>query len=129
MKMVKASILNLNSPENMNRGIIGGPPQVLKDSPFYSEQIQIGYVRNVQKGILDKEPEHYHTTPIEEFYLVLKGTLKAKVENDIITIESMQILVVPPKTRHKIVSHSHRIQYFTIRAPISTEKTKRETDS
>jgi hypothetical protein len=74
--MVKASILNLRSSENVNRWIIGGPPEVLKDSPFYSEQIQIAYVKNIQKGILDKEPEHYHTPPIEEFYFVMKGTLK-----------------------------------------------------
>jgi len=124
--MVKLSILNLNSPENANRWIIGGPPQVLKDSPFYSEQIQIAHVKNIRKGILDKEPEHYHTSPIEEFYLVLKGTLRLKVENNIIAIKSMQILVVPPKTRHKIVGHSQRIQWFTIRAPFSTEETKNE---
>jgi mannose-6-phosphate isomerase-like protein (cupin superfamily) len=127
--MVKLCILNLDSPENVNRWIIGSPPQVLKDSPFHSEQIQIAYVKNIQKGILDREPEHYHTSPIEEFYFVLKGTLKVKVEKDIITIKSMQILVVPPKTRHKIVSHSQRLQYFTIRAPISTEKTKKKQNS
>jgi mannose-6-phosphate isomerase-like protein (cupin superfamily) len=125
--MVKASILDLNHPENMNRWIIGGPPGVPKDSSFYSEQIQIAYVRNIKKGILDKEPEHYHIPPIEEFYFVMNGTLRVKVENKIIIVKSMQILAVPPKTRHKIVSHSLRLQYFTIRAPISTDKTKIET--
>jgi mannose-6-phosphate isomerase-like protein (cupin superfamily) len=124
--MVKVAILNLKDPENMNRWIIGGPPQVPKDSSFYSEQIQIAYVKNIQKGILTKEPEHYHTSPIEEFYLVLKGTLKVKVENDIITIKPMQILAIPPEIHHKIVNHSQKLQYFTIRAPISTEKTKVE---
>jgi mannose-6-phosphate isomerase-like protein (cupin superfamily) len=124
--MVKVAILNLKNPENMNRWIIGGPPQVPKDSPFYSEQIQIAYVKNVQKGILNKEPKHYHTSPIEEFYAVLRGTLKVKVENDVITIKPMQILAIPPKTHHKIVNHSQRLQYFTIRAPISTAKTKVE---
>jgi mannose-6-phosphate isomerase-like protein (cupin superfamily) len=126
MKMVKASILNLNSPENMNRWIIGGPPQVAEDSSFYSEQIQVAYVRDIQKGILDKEPEHYHASPIEEFYLVLKGALKVKVENDVIIVKPMQILAIPPKTRHRIVNHSHKLQYFTIRAPFSTKETKIE---
>jgi mannose-6-phosphate isomerase-like protein (cupin superfamily) len=126
MKMVKVSILNLNSPENMNRWIIGGPPQVPEDSSSYSEQIQVAYVKNIQKGILDKEPEHYHTSPIEEFYLVLRGMLKVKVEDDVITVKPMQILAIPPKTRHKIVNHSQKLQYFTIRAPFSTEKTKIE---
>jgi mannose-6-phosphate isomerase-like protein (cupin superfamily) len=124
--MVKAAILNLKEPGNMNRWIIGGPPQVPENSPFSSEQIQIAYVRNIQKGILIKEPEHYHTYPIEEFYLVLKGTLRVKVEKDTITIRPMQILAIPPETRHRIVNHSQQLQYFTIRAPISTEKTKVE---
>ncbi|NWG11078.1 cupin domain-containing protein [Candidatus Bathyarchaeota archaeon] len=124
--MVKVEVLNLNKPENINRWIVGGPPQVPEDSPFYSTQIQIAYVKNIQEGVLDKEPEHYHTSPIEEFYLVLKGTLKVKVENTIITIKPMQILAIPPKKRHKIVNHSQYLQYFTIRAPISTEKTKIE---
>ena len=124
--MVKVAILNLKDPENINSWIIGGPPQVPKDSPSYSEQIQIAHVKNIQKGILNKEPEHYHTSPIEEFYLVLKGALKVKVENDVITIKPMQILAIPPETHHKIVNHSQHLQYFTIRAPISTEKTKVE---
>jgi mannose-6-phosphate isomerase-like protein (cupin superfamily) len=124
--VVKTAILNLKDPKNMNRWIIGGPPQVPKDSPFHSEQIQIAYVKNIPKDILTKEPEHYHTSHIEEFYLVLKGTLEVKVENDIMTIKPTQILAIPPGTRHKIVNHSQQLQYFTIRAPISTEKTKVE---
>lgn len=124
--MVDVAILNLMNPENINRWIIGGPPQVPKDSQFYSEQIQIAYVKNIKEGILNKEPEHYHTSPIEEFYLVLKGILRMRVENDIITVKPMQILAMPPKTRHKIINHSQHLEYFTIRAPVSTEKTKIE---
>jgi mannose-6-phosphate isomerase-like protein (cupin superfamily) len=124
--MVEIAILNLMKPENINRWIIGGPPQVPEDSPFRSKQIQIAYVKNIEEGILNREPEHYHTPPIEEFYLVLKGTLKVRVENDTITVKPMQILAIPPRTRHKIINHSRRLEYFTIRAPISTEKTKIE---
>jgi len=125
--MVKSAVLNLNDPNNINRWIIGSPPQVSTSSPFYSEQIQIAHVKNIQKGFLDKEPEHHHTPPIEEFYLVLKGTLKIKVEDETITLKPMQILAIPPKKRHKIIDHSLLLQYLTIRAPISTEKTKIET--
>jgi mannose-6-phosphate isomerase-like protein (cupin superfamily) len=125
--MVKLTVLNLKDPENINRWIVGGPPQVSKTSLSHSEQIQIAYVNNIQKGILNKEPEHYHTKPIEEFYLVIKGTLKLKVENKTITLKPMQILAIPPETSHKIINHSPKLQYFTIRAPFSTEKTKIET--
>jgi len=126
--MVKVAVLDLNDPENMNRWIIGGPPKVLVSSPFSSEQIQIAYVKNVKKGFLDKEPEHYHTPPIEEFYLVLEGILKVKVEDEVITLKSMQILAVPPKKSHKILDHSRRIRFFTIRTPISTQRTKIKTE-
>jgi mannose-6-phosphate isomerase-like protein (cupin superfamily) len=125
--MVKTAVLDLKDPRNMNRWIVGGPPQVPEASPFYSEQIQIAHVRNIEKGSLDKEPEHYHTSPIEEFYLVLRGTLKVRIEKEVVAIKPMQMLAIPPRTRHKIVNHSKKLHYFTIRAPISTEKTKIET--
>jgi mannose-6-phosphate isomerase-like protein (cupin superfamily) len=125
--MVKVAILDLNDPKNCNRWIIGLPKEVPEGSPFYSEQIQIAYVKNLEKGIIEKEPEHYHTPPIEEFYLVLKGTLKVKVEDNTIVLKSKQILAIPPNKRHKILDYSLPIQFFTIRAPISTEKTKIKT--
>lgn len=125
--MVKVAVLDLNNPENMNRWIIGGPPQVLESSPFSSEQTQVAYVKNIENGFLDKDPEHYHLPPIEEFYLVLEGILKVKVEDEVITLKSMQILAIPPKKRHRILDHSRRLQYF-IRTPISTERTKIKTE-
>jgi len=125
--MVKVALLELKDPKNRNRWIIGTPTQVPKSSPFYSKQIQIAYVKNPEKGIIEKEPEHYHTPPIEEFYLILQGALKVKVEDNIIVLKSKQILAIPPNKRHKILDYSLPLQFFTIRAPISTEKTKIET--
>ncbi|MDH5793768.1 MAG: cupin domain-containing protein [Candidatus Bathyarchaeota archaeon] len=122
--MVKVAVLDLNDPKNWNHWIIGTPTEVPESSPFYSEQIQIAHVKNLEKGILEKEPEHYHSPPIEEFYLVLRGILKVKVEDNIIVLKPKQILAIPPNKRHKILNYSLPIQFFTIRAPISTEKTK-----
>jgi mannose-6-phosphate isomerase-like protein (cupin superfamily) len=122
--MVKVAILNLKDPENMNRWIIGGPPQVPKDSQFYSQQIQIAYVKNVQRGIITKEPEHYHMSPIEEFYLVLKGTLKVKVENDIITIKPIQILAIPPK--HATKSSTTHNGYNTLLYALQSRQKKQK---
>jgi mannose-6-phosphate isomerase-like protein (cupin superfamily) len=125
--MVKVAVLDLNDPKNWNHWIIGTPTEVPESSPFYSEQIQIAHVKNLEKGILEKEPEHYHSPPIEEFYLVLQGILKVKVEDNIIVLKPKQILAIPPNKRHKILNYSLPIQFFTIRAPISTEKTKIKT--
>jgi mannose-6-phosphate isomerase-like protein (cupin superfamily) len=125
--MVKVAVLDLNDPKNWNHWIIGTPTEVPESSPFYSEQIQIAHVKNPEKGILEKEPEHYHLLPIEEFYLVLQGILKVKVEDNIIVVKPKQILAIPPNKRHRILNYSLPIQFFTIRAPISTEKTKIKT--
>jgi len=122
--MVKIALLNLEAPKNRNRWIIGTPEDIPKTSPFYSEQIQIAYVKNPRKGLLEKGEEHSHKPPIEEYYLVLEGTLTVKVEDKEITIKPNQILTIPPKKRHKITNYTLPLRCFTIRAPISTQKTK-----
>jgi mannose-6-phosphate isomerase-like protein (cupin superfamily) len=122
--MVKIALLNLEEPKNRNRWIIGTPEDIPKTSPFYSEQIQIAYVKNPQRGLLEKGEEHSHTSPIEEYYLVLEGTLTVKVEDKEITIKPNQILAIPPEKCHKITNFTLPLRCFTIRAPISTQKTK-----
>jgi mannose-6-phosphate isomerase-like protein (cupin superfamily) len=126
-KMASATVLNLSDPNTWNRWIVGTPEDVPESSPFYSEQIQIAFVKNPEKGLLEKGTEHSHNSPIEEYYLVFEGTLEVKVENEIFILEPMRILKVPPMKRHKIINYSLPLQYFTIRAPISTHQTKSST--
>ena len=125
--MVKVAVLDLNDPKNRNRWIVGTPNQVPKSSPFYSEQIQIAYVNNPEREwFFNMQKEHLHTPPIEEYYLVLRGTLKVKVEDTVIVLKPMQLLTVPPNKRHTIIDYSSPLQYFLIRNSISGEKTKVE---
>ena len=123
-KMVSVAVLDLSKPDAWNRWIIGTPEDVPESSPFFSEQIQIAFVNNPQKGVLEKETEHSHAPPIEEYYLVLEGTLKIEVESEVVTLKPMQILKVPPMKRHKITHYSLPVRWFIIRAPISTLQTK-----
>jgi mannose-6-phosphate isomerase-like protein (cupin superfamily) len=122
--MVSVAVLNLNDPNTWNRWIVGTPEDVSESSPFYSEQIQIAFVNNPERGLLEKGKEHCHKPPIEEYYLVLEGTLKVKVQKETFTLMPMQILKVPPMKRHKIIDYSIPIRFFTIRAPISMRETK-----
>jgi mannose-6-phosphate isomerase-like protein (cupin superfamily) len=123
--MVRVAVLDLEDPQKWNKWIIGTPEDVPKSSPFYSEQLQIKYNKNPDKeGFLEEEEEHWHSSPIEEFYFVLQGTLEVKVEDDVVNLGSMQILSVPPNKSHMVIDYSLPIQFFTIRAPISGEKTK-----
>jgi len=123
--MVKAVALDFKDPKEWNRWIVGMPKDVPQCSPFYSEQIQIAYVNNPNREeFLKMQVEHYHTSPIEEYFLVLQGNLKVKVSNNIINLKSMQLLGIPPNERHTILDYTEPLRYFLIRAPISTEKTK-----
>ena len=125
--MVEVAVLDLNVPKNRNRWIVGTPNDVSKSSPFYSEQMQIAYVNNPEREWFFKmQKEHWHTPPIEEYYLVLQGTLKVKVEDSVIVLKPMQLLVVPPNKCHTITDFSSPLQYFLIRNSISGEKTKVE---
>jgi len=125
--MVKTSVLDLNDPKKRNRWIIGTPPQVTKSSPFYSNQIQIAHVKNHNtKASLEKEEEHSHTPPIEEYYFVLQGTLKIKADTTLINLKPMQILPIPPNIRHRVLDCSLPSEYLVIRAPISNEKNKNQ---
>lgn len=65
------------------------------------------------------QKEHWHTPPIEEYYLVLRGTLKVKVEDSVFVLKPMQLLAVPPNKRHTIIDYSPPLQYFLIRNTIS----------
>ena len=123
--LVKIAVLDLNDAKNRNRWIIGTPSDVPKSSPFFSEQMQIAYVDNPEREWFFKmQKEHWHTSPIEEYYLVLRGTLKVKVEDAVIVLKPMQLLVVPPKKRHTIIDFSSPLRYFLIRNSIPGEKSK-----
>ena len=126
--MVEVAVLDFNDPKNRNRWIVGTPKDVPKSSPFYSEQIQIAYVDTPDREWFFKmQKEHWHTPPIEEYYLVLRGTLKVKVEDTVIVLKPMQLLTVPPNKRHMIIDYSSPLQYFLIRNAIPGEKTKVES--
>lgn len=125
--MVKIGVLDLNDPKKWNRWIVGTPEDVPKTSRFYSEQIQIAYVNNPEREwFLRMQKEHWHTPPIEEYFLVLQGTLKVKVEDTVIVLKPKQLLAVPPNKSHTIIDYSPPLQYFLIRSPISSEETKVE---
>jgi mannose-6-phosphate isomerase-like protein (cupin superfamily) len=126
--MVKVAVLDLKDPKRWNRWVIGTPEEVPKTSPFYSDQLQIRYNKSLEKeDTLQDEVEHWHTPPIEEFYLVLQGTLKVEMEGDVIEIGPMQILAVPPNKRHRVVDQSFPSESLVFRAPISSRRTKVET--
>lgn len=117
--------MDLQDPNNLNRWIVGTPPDISKTSDFHSDQIQIAYVNNPERErFASFQVEHWHTPPIEEYILVIQGTVKIRIGDEIIIIEPLQLLKIPPKIPHKILDYTSPLQYFLIRTPISTEKTK-----
>ena len=117
--------MDLQNPENLNRWIVDTPPDVSRMSGFHSNQIQIAYVSNPERErFASFQVEHWHTPPIEEYILVLQGAVKIRIGDEITTIEPMQLLKIPSKIPHKILDFTPPLQYFLIRTPISTERTK-----
>lgn len=123
--MVRTRILDLNHATRQNRWVIGTPPEVPKNSAFSSRAIQVNYQRRPGREALKREETHLHTKPIEEFYFVLNGTLDVEVGAKTFAVRRLQVLCVPPGRYHKVVDFSDDSEYLVIRAPISTEKTRK----
>lgn len=45
-------------------------------------------------------PLNYHHAPIEEYYVVLEGTLDVQLDEELVTAERGTILYLPPGTAH-----------------------------
>jgi mannose-6-phosphate isomerase-like protein (cupin superfamily) len=125
--LVRTAIIDLNLATEQNRWIIGTPPAVPEDSRLASKVIQVNYqMRPVKEELLKNEKRHSHPEPIEEFYLVLKGTLDVEVEAEVLTVGERQILCVPPDKCHRVIDLSDDTEFFVFRTPISTNETKKE---
>lgn len=125
--MVRTAVLDLDLATEQNHWIIGIPPAVPEDSRFASTVIQVNYQkRPAKKELLKNEKRHSHPEPIEEFYLVLKGTLDVEVEEESFTVGERQILCVPPDKCHRVVDLSDDAEFLVFRTPISTDHTKKE---
>lgn len=123
--MVEVALIKLDDPEKWNRWIIGTPPDVSKNSLFYSEHIQVNHTKNPdRKKFLDKEEEHSHKSPIEEIYFVLEGSLEVEIEDKVVIVNPREILTVPPEKRHKIKGFSAEVEFLVIRVPTSSNETK-----
>ena len=126
--MVKVAVLDLTDSTKWNHWVIGTPDEVPKSSPFYSEQLQVRYNKSIEnEDMLQNEVEHSHTPPIEEYYFVLQGMLRVKVEDEVIDVKPMRILAVPPNEPHRVVYQSSPAEFLVFRAPISSGKTKIES--
>lgn len=125
MKLVRTRILDLNRATQQNRWVIGTPPAVPENSAFSSKAIQVSYQRRPGREILRREETHLHTRPVEEFYLVLNGTLDVEMGAKTFTVRRLQMLCVPPGKYHRMVDFSADSEFLVIRAPVSTEKTRK----
>ena len=122
--MVSVSCLELRNSQLVNTWVIGTPPAV-SDSKRFSTQIQIKYNSSKEKPI-DRSGEtyHRHIGSIEEYYLVLEGSLTLIVGGKPFQVRERELFAVPAHTCHKVTHFSDPVEYLTIRAPHSTEQTK-----
>lgn len=110
---------------HVNEWVIGTPPGITCSERF-SAQIQMKYNNHRIKKPDQPTTESYHKhlQRAEEYYLVLDGSLKVKVDGQTYHIGKRQILAVPPMACHMVTYCSPDVEYLTIRAPYSHEATK-----
>jgi mannose-6-phosphate isomerase-like protein (cupin superfamily) len=125
--LVRTAILDLNLATEQNRWIIGSPPAVPESSRFSSRVIQVNYQKQPsKKELLKGEKRHSHPQPIEEFYLVLRGSIEVEVGKETLAVGERQILCVSPDECHRVVDLSDDAEFLVFRAPLSTDETKVE---
>ncbi|GAF94042.1 unnamed protein product, partial [marine sediment metagenome] len=64
---------------------------------------------------------HYHTGS-EEWFIILKGEARIKVEDEIITVGPREIIGIKPKVIHQYLGGKCPIEEFVIRTPSIDDK-------
>ena len=70
---------------------------------------------------------HYHRESWE-YYLALSGTKVLQIEDELVNVDSGEILEVPPIVRHTVHSRAGPYEVFTIRVPAMSQSDKVEDD-
>jgi len=127
--MNRVEVLDINTPQNQTRWIVGTPPDVNKNSSYYSEHVQIRYIKCSDKVLQKLNPRmHSHPYPAEEYYLVLAGQLKMMIDNEELVLKEMQLVKVPPDIPHQVVGYSNCATFMVIRAPKPTATTEKSCE-
>jgi mannose-6-phosphate isomerase-like protein (cupin superfamily) len=71
-------------------------------------------------GIGTRHQMHFHQESWE-YYLVLQGTKRLVLDDELITIETGELLEVPPLTKHMLHSRTAPFQGITLRAPVGMD--------
>ncbi|MFQ6074508.1 MAG: cupin domain-containing protein [Candidatus Bathyarchaeia archaeon] len=101
-----------------NKGWVVGSQQP-KGSDRYSERIQIGFNQSDEPWV-DDAP-HLHTDS-EEWYIVLRGSLKIRVGGQVVSVGPREVLGVKANTPHRIIGGEGPIEEFSVRTPSIQDK-------
>lgn len=114
----------LSFDKKVNGWLIGGPPDV--QSPEHtSDVLLVGHTLKPDQQTRQYQKQyHYHTEPIEEVYLVIKGWIDLNVRGQIYRLEKNQLFKVNPHECHNVRDMSQDVHYLTIRAPKSDSSTR-----
>lgn len=84
-----------------------------EESNYFSDEIEIGYV-TANKYI--KDQLHYHTHT-QEYYVVMRGEMEIRVDEEILKVLSGQMVLIRPFTPHMIIQTSIDTGILLIKSP------------
>lgn len=111
----KGLLIDLSALETRGKWIVGTPPAIPKSSSAYSKWVQIGYTNTTSK-VTEKSKLHSHRRS-DEYYLVIRGTLRIRVEDRTYSLGPMHVLRVPERVPHMALDYTVPLTYFVMRTP------------
>jgi mannose-6-phosphate isomerase-like protein (cupin superfamily) len=92
---------------------------------FYSDRGCLAYLNfpDAESLAANRHPHRLHLHRESwEFYTVLRGEDVLRIEQELVTIQTGEILVVPPGTRHVQHAKGFPFEGITFRTPLLNDK-------
>ena len=101
---------------NQNCWLLGAGSAHFKSAHLSLAYLHFSDQAEANAAIGTRHSLHFHSRSWE-YYVVLKGTKTVQVAGELVTIETGEILEVPPQVRHGLHSRQAPYEGFTFRVP------------
>jgi mannose-6-phosphate isomerase-like protein (cupin superfamily) len=115
----------LSAAENQNCWLFGWGAAKHPSRHLILAYLNFPTIEMANAGIGTRLRMHYHLKSWE-YYVAIKGKKVLQIEEELVNVDTGEILEVPPGVRHNIYRREAPYEGFTIRVPIVSENDKVE---